>query len=364
MSSIDALRDRIAGIDDRLVELIAERLDVAAEIGRLKKAAGLPLRAWGVERTVLERAERRAQSVGAPEELIRGVMRELISASRAQQERGSYSQYSGPAATIAIVGGRGRMGRWFAEFFGSQGHTVRIVDAAPPAPGEPPPRTLEDAIGGADFALLATPMEATPALIDALAARRFAGIAFDVASLKGPLTAAIEAGRARGLRYASVHPLFGPATRMLSNRVICICDCGDAEAAARVRALFEDTAATLAPLSFEAHDRIMAQVLGLSHVINIIFTRTLMAAGVSFAELTAIGSTTFHSQMRTTATVMNEDPSLYYAIQRLNPFTPQVYAALSAAVEETTAAVMEARAADFERIMRDGRDWMGDGHVD
>lgn len=364
MSAIDTLRDQIAGIDDRLVELIAERLRIAGEIGRLKKADGLPLRAWHVERAVLERADGKAKAVGAPEELIRGVMRELISASRAQQERGSFSHYSGPAATIAVIGGRGKMGRWFVEFFASQGHRVRIVDAAPPTASEGRIWKLAEAIEGADFALLATPMEATPVLITELAERHYAGVAFDIASLKGPLEEAIRAARVQGLRYASVHPLFGPNTEMLSNRVICICDCGDSEAAARARSLFEDTAATLTTLSFEQHDRIMAQVLGLSHIINIIFTRTLMDAGVSYGELAAIGSTTFHSQMRTTATVMNEDPVLYYAIQRLNPFTPQVYAALSGAVAALTGAVLESRPDEFKRIMDSGREWMGDGHVD
>lgn len=48
-------RDRIDGIDKQLIDLLNERMHCAQEIGRIKKAAGRPIRDPERERVVLSK---------------------------------------------------------------------------------------------------------------------------------------------------------------------------------------------------------------------------------------------------------------------------------------------------------------------
>jgi chorismate mutase/prephenate dehydrogenase len=365
MSAMRDLRERVRELDREILARVADRLEVVRAIGQRKRAAGAPLRDYDVERQVLDRADETARELQVPALLAREIMQALIAASRAEQERLSYSTYAGAAESILILGGRGKMGRWFADFFANQGHEVRVFDVADERAGieeeQRPVGLGGPALQGVGFAVIATPLDVVARSIEQLAASGFEGIAFDIASLKGHLWPAIEAARRRGLRYTSVHPMFGPGARTLSDKVLCVCDCGDSEATARVRGLFEHTAATLVELSFERHDRIASHVLGLSHVTSILFAKTLMESGLSFAELDRVGSTTFHSQMVTTATVIRENPELYFAIQRLNPLARELYETMRRELESVTTWVLEGRSAPFEEMMQASREWMEGG---
>jgi chorismate mutase/prephenate dehydrogenase len=347
-------RERIRAIDEQVLALLAERMNAAKAVGRMKREAGQPLRDWDVEREVIDRTESAAARLGLTRAFARSLMQGVIAESRAEQEREQYSSYSGQAETIAVIGGAGRMGGWFADFFANQGHQIRVFDTATTCEFT----SLREAIDGAAFAMIATPLETVPDRISALAETGFDGIAFDVASLKGHMAPAIDRARTTGLRYTSIHPMFGSGKRTLSDAVICICDCGDPSATESVRAFFSQTAATLVDLSMARHDEIVSYVLGLSHFVNVAIARALMRSSMPYDTLARIGSTTFHAQMETTATVIREQPELYYAIQKLNAFTPSMYASLRSAIEDISGFVERGEADAFVHMMSAARDWM------
>jgi chorismate mutase/prephenate dehydrogenase len=114
-------------------------------------------------------------------------------------------------------------------------------------------------------------------------------------------------------------------------------------------------------LSLDEHDRIASYVLGLSHLTNILFTRVLMRGGDPFDAINRVGSTTFHSQMATTATVMRDNPELYFAIQKLNPYTPRLYAAIADELAALTRAVGANDRDAFVSLMRAGQQWLAAG---
>jgi chorismate mutase/prephenate dehydrogenase len=369
MNELELLRERIRKLDEDILRLIAARIDTAKAIGRQKKLDGIPLRDWNVERQVLDRAARQADAFSLPTQVARSVMRTLIAAARAEQERTSFSTYRGTAENILIIGGRGKMGRWFADFFGNQGHSVSVYDPEPPgddtaeiptpaAPDQPAPPGLADALHGTSCALISTPLDVIPTVIEQLAEAQYGGTVFDIASLKGHLKPAIARAREAKLAITSIHPMFGPGARTLSDQVVCICDCGDAQATRKVETFFIDTAATLVKLSLDEHDRIISYVLGLSHLTNLLFTKMLMASGKSFEELNKVGSTTFHSQMVTTATVVQENPRLYYAIQRLNPFSEELCESFKRELDTISGWVRNENRQAFVEMMQAGKRWM------
>ena len=360
MSDLGRLRDRIRQIDAELLELVAERMETAKSIGRHKKQEGVPLRDWNVERQVLDNAEELAGKLDLPPQAVRSLMQSLIAASRDEQERLSYSDYRGEAENILIIGGAGKMGRWFADFFGNQGHRVNIFDPSPVerAAADQSGQTLPDALHGTSCAVIAAPIAATPGVIDEIVAAGYRGTVFDIASLKSLFKPAIQRARRAGLAVTSIHPMFGPGARTLSDQVVCICDCGDDEAAAKVAGFFADTAATIVRLSFDEHDRIISYVLGLSHLANIVFTKVLMAGGLSFEEINRVGSTTFHSQMTTTATVIQENPDLYFEIQKLNPYSVELRDSFLRELQTISDWIRDGDDQAFRKMMFDGRKWM------
>jgi chorismate mutase len=84
--TLDALRQSIDRIDDDIVRLLNERARVAVEIGREKRAQGVPVVDAAREDEVLGRARRRNQgpmSQAAMESLYRSIVREC---SRLQEQ--------------------------------------------------------------------------------------------------------------------------------------------------------------------------------------------------------------------------------------------------------------------------------------
>lgn len=325
---LDRLRRRIRNLDAALLGLMAERMELAREVGQAKREAGIPLRDFEVEKRVLVRAAASAESLGLAPELARGVMRQLVEEACRVQEIDHFSTYSGEAETILVVGGAGKLGHWLVRFFETQGHRVLTFDPAL-APGSPggieAVASLAQGLAAASMAFVAVPLDQVAATVEAIAGLGFSGVLCDVASVKEHLRPALAAAHERGIAVTSIHPMFGAGARTLSDKVICLCDCGDAAATERVAALFRETAVTLVPLSLERHDEIASYVLGLSHFLSLLFARVLATSGLSYAELAAVGSTTFHSQFATTESVVRENPQLYYEIQRSNRFSERLY---------------------------------------
>jgi chorismate mutase/prephenate dehydrogenase len=359
---LERLRRRIRNLDAALLSLVAERMELAREVGRAKRDLRIPLRDFEVEKRVLERAAGSAGDLGLAPELARAVMRHLIEEACRLQEIEHFSAYSGEAETILVVGGAGQMGRWLARFLESQGHRVRIFDLPGVAAGGDFDRaaTLAEGLDGASMVFVAVPLDGVAKALDAIAASGYRGMVCDVASLKEHLRPAIERARRAGIAVTSIHPMFGPTARVLSDKVICVCDCGSAEATERVTALFRDTAATLVPMSLERHDEIAAYVLGLSHFVNLLFARVLSESGLSFDELNGVGSTTFRRQFATTASVALENPSLYYSIQRANRFSERVYREVERAASDWIGWVERGEPAPFAGGMESVRRWIGE----
>ena len=355
---LEGLRQRIKRLDAAVLALVAERMSLARDIGEAKRSAGLPLRDFAQEKQVLSRADSIAAELGLAPDLARTVMQQLIDEACRVQEQHQVSGFRGEAERVLIVGGLGQMGQWFARFLSNQGHAVQVFDVRSGPSEYPVAPSLAGGLAQASLVLVAVSLERVGEVVREIAHLGFRGTLFDIASLKSHLAADFAAARAMGAGVTSIHPMFGPGARVLSDKVICLCDCGDATANARVEALFGETAATLVRLSLEEHDRLAAYLLGLSHLVNLLFARALAQSGRTVAELSAVGSTTFRAQMTTTESVLLEDPELYYAIQALNPFSPEVFAGLRQALDDWTLWIGGRDRAAFSGAMVHARKWL------
>jgi chorismate mutase len=86
---MERLRQEIESIDRQLIELVARRVDLAREVGRTKRAAGLPTLDPAREAAVVRRAGQVAREVGIADEDVRYIFWHLIGLSRRAQNEES-----------------------------------------------------------------------------------------------------------------------------------------------------------------------------------------------------------------------------------------------------------------------------------
>ncbi len=349
---LSALRAEVARIDAAIVELMARRLQAAARMGAAKRRAGSPLRDFAQEKEVLERARSIAASEGVPEELATKVILELIRSSLTVQEKGHVEETAaGSGRSALVIGGAGKMGRWFGEFLSSQGFSVVVADPAVTPPGI---ADWRQARGPFDVYVVATPIAVTRTVLQEMAEAPPTGLIFDIGSLKTPLRAGLKALAEAGAKVASVHPMFGPDTKLLSGRHVVVVDVGVPEAIAESKELFSSTMATIVEMDLDSHDRLIAYVLGLSHALNIAFFTALAESGETAGRLAHLSSTTFDNQLEVATQVASENPHLYFEIQYLNEYGQESLEALSAAVERLRSLVADGDEGGFVALMERG----------
>jgi chorismate synthase len=82
---LEGLRERVKRHDREMVRLLKKRMELAGEIGKLKKARCLPVRDPAVERAVLENALDAGRKLGLSARMVERIMRAVIAESRQRQ---------------------------------------------------------------------------------------------------------------------------------------------------------------------------------------------------------------------------------------------------------------------------------------
>jgi chorismate mutase/prephenate dehydrogenase len=353
------LRDRLAAIDRQIIDLVAERQSVSDRIGVVKRAEGRATRDFSREKQVIDAARSRAAERGVSPAVAETLMGLLIRSSLTTQEQARVrAEGAGQGQRALVIGGSGKMGRWFAEFLDSQGFVVTVADPAGPVAGYPHAadwRSLPDAFA---VTVVATPLGVAAAILGELATLGRSGLVFDIGSLKSPLAAPLRALAAGGTQVTSLHPMFGPDTELLSGRHVLFMDAGCPGAVREARQLFASTMAQQMEMPLDEHDRLIAYVLGLSHALNIAFFTALAESGETAPRLGNVSSTTFDAQLEVAARVAHENPHLYFEIQNLNPAGLYALEELLRALQRLTEIVRSGDEAAFVALMEQGRRYL------
>jgi chorismate mutase/prephenate dehydrogenase len=356
--TIRRLRRRVRGLDRKMIRLLAERFSLTNRIGAVKLDLGHPILDTKTEAAVMKHLLRTGRSCGLQTDLVRSVFQTIIAGSRYEQQKIYDAAPARKPENILIIGGAGNMGRWFAGFLSRRGHQVSVYDPNRRGIKFRAHRTLADGTRYSSLVLISIPLDRVGGIIERLADRNYPGIVCDIASIKGHIKGSLVSARQRGLAITSIHPLFGPGTRSLDRKTICLCECGCRRADNRIRALFRGPEIRLVSLSLADHDRLISYVLGLSHLINIIFGELLVQSGIPYRRFAKIASTTFLRQVGTAQSVLRENSRLYFAIQRLNPYQHRLYADLEKTARRVMELIISGRESEFIRLMKSGRDWL------
>jgi prephenate dehydrogenase len=224
---------------------------------------------------------------------------------------------------IAIIGGYGRMGRWFADFLKKDGKEVVVA-------GRNEKKLLEvkkqlgvaittsnaEAVRGVDAVLISVPVDSFDGVVREIAPHTHPGQSIlDVTSVKvSPVESMhrhIKAGVVLG-----AHPVFGPGARGVANQNFVLTPTSEEEEALarKVRQYLEAKEARVTLMSPREHDELMSVVLGLAHFIAIVSADTLLSAG-NLKKTRAVGGITYKMLLTLVESVISEDVGLYASIQ-------------------------------------------------
>ncbi len=349
------LRSELSAIDRQLVELIAARQKIVSDIGRSKQTSGTATRDYAREKDVIEMARSQAEEFGLDPDLAESILRQLIETSLASQERDRViAEGQGDGRSALVICGAGKMGRWFVDFFRSQGFATTVADKSV----EDGPAAFSNwTDAGIDYYVIvvAAPLAASGRILLKIAVLKPRGLVFDIGSLKSPLMDGLRELADAGCKVTSLHPMYGPDTRLLSGRHLIFCDAGCPDATEAAKDLFRSTMVERLDMTLEDHDRLIAYVLGLSHALNIAFFTALAESGEAAPKLAQLSSTTFDSQLLVSEAVAQDNPHLYFEIQHLNKFGQGPLAALSDAASRIRELVAAGDEQGFVDLMLRGR---------
>jgi chorismate mutase/prephenate dehydrogenase len=349
---LPVLRAMIDAIDRDVLQLLARRNGLVADIAEYKREHHLPIRDLPREREIIADRRQRGQGLGLNSELVEGLFRLVLWASRDRQAalRAEVPVEVEPR-TVAIIGGKGAMGQCMAQMFGDLGHAVMIADLDTTL-------TPEEAATVADVVVISVPIDVTEDVIRRLGPRvRRDALLMDVTSLKAaPVQAMLTASSAS---VVGTHPLFGPSVHSLQGqRVVVTPGRGDAWLAwlkmmlhARGMEVMETTPAE--------HDRAMSIVQVLVHFSTEVVGRTLAALNVPIDQTLAFTSPIYLMELLLAARHFAQSPQLYASIQMLNPATPAVTEAFLRAAEGLRQMTTGQDHAAFQAMFEEVRQYFG-----
>ncbi|WXG40487.1 MAG: prephenate dehydrogenase/arogenate dehydrogenase family protein [Candidatus Freyarchaeum deiterrae] len=264
------------------------------------------------------------------------------------------------APKIAIVGGSGRMGVWFAQYFKNKGYTVVLsarnrekLIAAAEKLGVNHAKNNEEAVKNADLVMVSVTIPSTASVIREIAPHvdRKATV-FDITSVKGDIIKTLEEQTVKyGFKAVSIHPMFGPGAKNLMNHTVAIIPIkGSEDAAEKLGAIFSEEGAKVVLTDGQTHDRMISTVLSLPHFLNILFGKALLEIPDTLPQIKEFSGTTFALQLLLTECVFGEAPELYSEIQMKNNEFLKFLDKLEGILSELKRVIQKNEKAEFSKI--------------
>ena len=341
--SLPLLRAMVDALDRDLLQIAARRMALVGEIAEYKREHGIRIRDPQRERELLDDRVRRAEELGLPPGEIESIFRLLLRASRDHQAvlRAEVPPDVEPR-TVAIVGGRGRIGGLMARLFADLGHRVLISDldtALTPAV----------AAAGADVTIVSVPIDVTEEVIRQVGPHvREDALLMDVTSVKAtPVAAMLDSTRGS---VVGTHPMFGPSVHTLQGQRVVLCRARGDEWADWVAAAFGARGLVVTETTPERHDRAMSVVQVLTHFQTQVLGLTLTRLGMPLEETLRFTSPAYVLELYVAARHFAQSPRLYGPIEMRNPRTSEVTEAFGEAARELAGMLAAGDQAGFDAM--------------
>jgi len=215
---------------------------------------------------------------------------------------------------ITIIGAGGQMGQWFTKYFSNADYEVTGHDSENKVVGKDVIVT-ESLVGGilqADFVVLCTPTRRTPEIIRLIAKEMKRGTyLIEISSEKSKVVSSLSKMPTK-INPICIHPMFGPGIKTLKGQNIISVPIKDAKKELTMaKTLF--AGANFVTIDAAEHDKKIAMILGLTHLMNLVFANIISKDEKSILTEKMSG-TTFRVQKTLAESIMTESPELIETI--------------------------------------------------
>ncbi|EIJ65243.1 prephenate dehydrogenase [Candidatus Nitrosopumilus salaria BD31] len=215
---------------------------------------------------------------------------------------------------VTVIGAGGQMGQWFAKYFASEGFEVTGFDSENKVVGKDI-KVAESLVGGilkADYVVLCTPTRRTPEIIRLIAKEmKRDTYLIEISSEKSKVVASLSKMPAK-INPICIHPMFGPGVKTIKGQNIISVPIKDAKKELTMaKSLFEG--ANFVTIDAAEHDKKIAVILGLTHLMNLVFAN-IISKDEKMLLTEKMSGTTFRVQKILAESIMTESPELIETI--------------------------------------------------
>jgi chorismate mutase/prephenate dehydrogenase len=305
-AKLNRLRGQIDDLDHQLIELLARRQTVVAEVVAFKKERQLSVYHPAREADMIDIRRHHGREVGLDpdylEEIFRGIMRYSRSTQTAEISRIGVK----PGAKILLVGGGGAMGRLFNRWFTASGYEVRILEVDDWD-------LVAELCSDLDMAIVSVPIAATVSTITRLAPHLSEDcILADMTSVKeSSVKAMLENFSGPVLGF---HPMFGPDTPTMERQIVVVTPARERPEDRWPAEQFAAWGGVVVRAEAAEHDEIMAIVQALRHFATFTFGRFLYQRRINLSRTLEFSSPIYRLELDMVGRLFAQDPELYSEI--------------------------------------------------
>lgn len=297
------VREKIDQLDQALIELLAQRLSLVAEVGKIKHQHGLPVYAPEREAMMIEARRQEAEKLGVPAELVEDILRRLMRESYANENKHGFKSTNPAVEKIVIVGGQGKLGGLFARYFRLSGYRVETLDKTDW-------QRASEILAGANAVIVSVPISHTLAVFDQLQPYLTEEmILADLTSVKAqPLEKmlAVHKGAVVGL-----HPMFGPDIASFAKQVTACCHGRFPERYQWLLDQIQIWGGKIEYIEAKQHDDSMTYIQALRHFSTFVAGLHLSQQSVELSQLLALSSPIYRLELAMIGRLFAQDGALY-----------------------------------------------------
>jgi prephenate dehydrogenase len=249
---------------------------------------------------------------------------------------------------IGIVGGHGKMGRWFHRYFEELGYRVSVADLDTEI-------MAEDLAPRCDVLLVAVPLQHTVEVVRNIGHLvRDDALLMDIASIKSEvLRTMLEVSSSSVI---GTHPLFGPGEPNITGQTVALCPGRGRKWQDWLNNLLLESGAQVEVVEPEVHDFYMAVVQGLTHFSTLVLGLTIDSLGMDLKSLKRFATPAFHRRLMEISHLLDQDADLYAAMPMLNSTYGVFFREFERIIFELKRVIAKKDVEEFMRLFDEARD--------
>ena len=217
---------------------------------------------------------------------------------------------------IGIIGGNGQMGRWFNRFFSGAGHRVLLSDLKTEL-------SPKDIAIQSDVVILSVPLDVALILAREIGAvLQKEQLLMDFCSMKEEIVEAMY--RFSPAEVVGTHPLFGPYPDTIAGQNMIICPKRGVQWQTWLENELRKEGAIVTRMTPEIHDRNMAVVQGLTHMLTVCLGRLLQKLNMKPKEAMLYSTPVFRIHLDLIGRLLSQDLNLYDDLIGGNRHVPEM----------------------------------------